>query len=97
VVGIHAEKLRGGWESGLAFASTLRFAKEKPRRLPPEASVLVLRLLLDPVGSTEEDSTPLDYYDRDHGQELWHRFGTNLALANARCFASKVDSNQSSD
>jgi hypothetical protein len=35
--------------------------------------VLVLRLLLDPVGSTEEDSTLLGYYDRDHGQELWHR------------------------
>jgi len=26
-----------------------------------------------------------------------HRFGADLALANARCFASKVDSNQSSD
>jgi hypothetical protein len=51
-----------GWPASLAPE------KKKPRRLPPEASVLVLRLLLDPVGSTEEDSTPLAYSGRKLSQ-----------------------------
>jgi hypothetical protein len=41
--------------------------------------LLVLRLLPVKRGTEEESSTALAYYGRDHGQELWHHFGTDLA------------------
>jgi hypothetical protein len=65
------------------WPASLAPENKKPRRLLPEASVLVLRLLLDPVGSTEEGSTLLAYSGRKLSQASWHHFGTNHVVISA--------------